>query len=137
MRYLAIDYGDKRTGLAICDPTETIASPLAVIEGQKDLLKKIAEVVKAETCGAGCAPGLKYVFGAGGVLLPEESTIPWYCLWAMAPMVPFFYICYDRLAAGLDPSDMAFEYVWCQDTGVDCGGFGKVLFKVRWEKVSR
>ena len=48
MRYLAIDYGDKRTGLAICDPAETIASPLTVIEGQKDLIKKINEIVTSE-----------------------------------------------------------------------------------------
>jgi putative Holliday junction resolvase len=48
MRYLAIDYGTKRTGLAICDPTETIVSPLAVLEGQKELLKKIADVVRTE-----------------------------------------------------------------------------------------
>ena len=48
MRYLAIDYGIKRTGLAICDSAETIASPLAVIEGQKELLNKIADVVKNE-----------------------------------------------------------------------------------------
>jgi len=52
MRYLAIDYGDKRTGLAICDHAETIASPLAVIEGQKDLIKKIAEVVRTENVEA-------------------------------------------------------------------------------------
>ncbi|MHC4445820.1 MAG: Holliday junction resolvase RuvX [Planctomycetota bacterium] len=52
MRYLAIDYGDKRTGLAICDHAETIASPLAVIQGQKDLLKKIADVVEAENVEA-------------------------------------------------------------------------------------
>ena len=48
MRYLAIDYGDKRTGLAICDHDETIASPLAVIQGRKELLKKIADVVETE-----------------------------------------------------------------------------------------
>lgn len=48
MRYLAIDYGNKRTGLAICDATETIVSPLAVIHGQKELLKKIQDVVEAE-----------------------------------------------------------------------------------------
>ena len=28
MRYLAIDYGLKRSGLALCDPAETIVSPL-------------------------------------------------------------------------------------------------------------
>lgn len=48
MRYLAIDHGTKRTGLAICDSDETIASPLAVIEGRKELLRKIVEVIEAE-----------------------------------------------------------------------------------------
>jgi putative Holliday junction resolvase len=48
MRYLAIDHGTKRTGLAICDSGETIASPLAVIQGKKELLRKIAEVVETE-----------------------------------------------------------------------------------------
>ena len=52
MRYLAIDYGDKRTGLAICDPAETIASPLVVIEGQKDLIKKITDIVRSENVEA-------------------------------------------------------------------------------------
>jgi len=48
MRYLAIDYGSKRTGLAICDAAESVASPLNVILGQKELLKKIAAVVQKE-----------------------------------------------------------------------------------------
>jgi len=52
MRYLAIDHGTKRTGLAICDAGETIASPLSVIHGQKELLKKIAEIVEAENVEA-------------------------------------------------------------------------------------
>ncbi len=52
MRYLAIDHGTKRTGLAICDAAENIASPLAVLHGQKELLKKIAEIVKAENVEA-------------------------------------------------------------------------------------
>lgn len=52
MRYLAIDYGTKRTGLAICDPGEIIVSPLAVIEGQKELLKKIKQIVEAENVEA-------------------------------------------------------------------------------------
>lgn len=52
MRYLAIDYGTRRTGLAICDRAETIASPLAVIQGRKELLKKIADVVESENVEA-------------------------------------------------------------------------------------
>jgi putative Holliday junction resolvase len=52
MRYLAIDYGTKRTGLAICDAAETIASPLTVLYGQKELLNKITEIVKTENVDA-------------------------------------------------------------------------------------
>jgi putative Holliday junction resolvase len=52
MRYLAIDYGDKNTGLAICDQAETIASPFAVIEGQKDLIKKITDIIGSENVEA-------------------------------------------------------------------------------------
>ena len=52
MKYLAIDYGNKRTGLAICDPTETIVSPLAVIQTQKELLQKIKNIIEAENVEA-------------------------------------------------------------------------------------
>jgi len=52
MRYLAIDYGAKHTGVAICDSSETIVSPLAVIEGQKDLLDRIVQLVETENVGA-------------------------------------------------------------------------------------
>jgi putative Holliday junction resolvase len=52
MRYLAIDYGSKHIGLAICDPAETIASPMGVIEGQKGLIEKIAQIVEREGVGA-------------------------------------------------------------------------------------
>jgi len=48
MRYLAIDYGEKRTGLAICDANETIVTPLAVINGRKELQKKISAVIRKE-----------------------------------------------------------------------------------------
>ena len=52
MRYLAIDYGRKRIGLAICDQAEIIVSPLAVIEGQNGLIEKIAGVIEAENVKA-------------------------------------------------------------------------------------
>jgi putative Holliday junction resolvase len=48
MRYLAIDYGSKRTGLAVCDASETVASPLGAIQGQKGLFEKITHIVEEE-----------------------------------------------------------------------------------------
>jgi putative Holliday junction resolvase len=52
MRYLAIDYGTKCTGLAISDLGQTIVSPLTVIRSQKGLLKKIINSVTAENVDA-------------------------------------------------------------------------------------
>ena len=51
MRYLSIDYGNKITGLAICDQTETIVSPLMATPTSDYLISKIIEVVKAENVG--------------------------------------------------------------------------------------
>jgi putative Holliday junction resolvase len=52
MRFLAIDYGTKRTGLAICDGQETIASPFDVLRGGKDLIERIERIVAAQNIEA-------------------------------------------------------------------------------------
>lgn len=52
MRYLAIDYGTKRIGLAVCDHDETIASPLSVLENQTNLPGKIKEIAKEQNIDA-------------------------------------------------------------------------------------
>ena len=48
MRYLAVDHGEKRTGLAICDKSERMASPLKVLLGQAELVRQIVKVVREE-----------------------------------------------------------------------------------------
>jgi putative Holliday junction resolvase len=52
MRYLAIDLGQKRTGLAICDDGEMIASPLCAITDQSSLISRVKKIVVAEEAGA-------------------------------------------------------------------------------------
>ena len=53
MRIMAVDYGDSRTGLAVCDPSEILASPLATVF-EKDFEKCISSVAeKAKECKAG------------------------------------------------------------------------------------
>ncbi len=46
MKIMAVDYGDARTGLAVCDRTETLASPVGVIE-EKSLAKVAEKIVYA------------------------------------------------------------------------------------------
>ncbi len=49
MRYLAIDYGLKRVGLATCDPGETFVSPVCQLEAHPSqpeiLIKRLKEVM--------------------------------------------------------------------------------------------
>ena len=50
MRILAIDYGSQRIGLALSDPTGTLARPLPFVpaKGDAKLAREIAEIVKKE-----------------------------------------------------------------------------------------
>jgi putative Holliday junction resolvase len=45
-RWLAVDYGDKRIGLAIADPTGTIASPAGFIERRAGKRPPVAEIIR-------------------------------------------------------------------------------------------
>ncbi|MBE6828445.1 MAG: Holliday junction resolvase RuvX [Ruminococcaceae bacterium] len=53
MVILSVDYGDARTGIAVCDKTETLASPVTVIKekNQDKLLEKIIEIVSEKNAG--------------------------------------------------------------------------------------
>lgn len=43
MKILAVDYGDARTGMAMCDRTEFLASPIGIIEEKS--MPKVAEKI--------------------------------------------------------------------------------------------
>lgn len=46
MRILALDVGRRRTGLAVSDPSGTLARPLAVVEGP-DVLDRVVHTIEA------------------------------------------------------------------------------------------
>jgi putative Holliday junction resolvase len=48
MKYLGIDFGSKRIGLAISDDTATVAFPYKVLENKKDIIKDIVEIINLE-----------------------------------------------------------------------------------------
>jgi putative Holliday junction resolvase len=50
VKVLALDYGSARTGVAVSDPTGTIAKPLGVIEHvtESDGFQKLLEVIRIE-----------------------------------------------------------------------------------------
>jgi putative holliday junction resolvase len=50
VKVLALDYGAARTGVAVSDPTGTLARPLRIVEraSSEDGMKELAELVRAE-----------------------------------------------------------------------------------------
>ncbi len=46
MKIMAVDYGDARTGLAVCDRTETLASPVGILE-EKSMAKVAEKIIYA------------------------------------------------------------------------------------------
>jgi putative Holliday junction resolvase len=50
MRIMAVDFGDARTGIAVCDPAGMMASPLCVISETniRHTLQKTAELAKQQ-----------------------------------------------------------------------------------------
>jgi putative Holliday junction resolvase len=50
VKVVAVDYGSARTGVAVSDPTGTIARPLGIVEraGSEAGLAKLAELIRAE-----------------------------------------------------------------------------------------
>ncbi|MCL2068866.1 MAG: Holliday junction resolvase RuvX [Oscillospiraceae bacterium] len=69
MKIMAVDLGDARTGLALCDITETLASPLCVIEerGAENLLRKVAAAVKEHAAGMVVVGYPRHMNGDAGI----------------------------------------------------------------------
>lgn len=44
MRILSVDYGESRTGIAVCDPTEFLASPVGIIT-EKGATKTVEKIL--------------------------------------------------------------------------------------------
>ena len=88
MVIISVDYGDKRTGVAVCDKLEMLASPVCVITewNQEVLAKKIVEIAnekKAEQIVVGLPKNMDGSMGfrseacqALGTLIQSLTEIP-------------------------------------------------------------
>lgn len=48
MKYLGIDFGEKRVGIAISDLNGKVAFPKVVLDNDKNLIKKVLEIIEKE-----------------------------------------------------------------------------------------
>lgn len=88
MRIMSVDYGDSRTGIAVCDKSEMLASPLTVIteynfERCAERVAELAKKEKAELIVVGYPKNMNNTIGERAEkcaefarLVSEQSGIP-------------------------------------------------------------
>ena len=68
MKYLGVDYGEKKIGLAISDPTGRVAMPFKIFDNDEKFLGKFLEILDKEKING-------IVFGLSLNLESEENMI--------------------------------------------------------------
>ncbi len=68
MKYLGIDYGTKRVGLAVSDPLGTIAFPREIVANDEKLIEKLTQLINEEGITA-------VVVGKSLTLTGEENIL--------------------------------------------------------------
>ena len=77
MRILAIDYGSQRIGLALSDPTGTLARPLPFLPAKADakLAREIAALVEKEQAGLILLGLPRHMNGSLGEAAAQVSSV--------------------------------------------------------------
>ena len=94
--------------------------------------KIVAEVVESRGCHSGLTVGTRIVMNGNGQLIRDECPEK-ICIWALAPLGGMVRAVFERFVEDLDPNDLVFDVVHCEDVGVECGGWGKILMKIKVE----
>ena len=94
--------------------------------------KIVAEVISSHGCVCQHHVGQRLVLNGNGALLRDECP-PLMCLGLVSQLWGPIGALYERFAAGLDPNGLLFNTVSCTDVSLECGGWGRVLARVKVE----
>ena len=94
----------------------------------------VAEPVCSRHCSGCHNEGRPLYFNPMGMLIRHKCP-PAICIHGLSQLSPVIYDYYDHMLQGRDPNLMLFDHVTCTDTGLEMGGLGDNLFRVRREKM--
>ncbi|MBW2145319.1 MAG: TIGR04076 family protein [Deltaproteobacteria bacterium] len=95
----------------------------------------VAEVIKSQGCGAGHNVGDKFIFSGDGCFVTKEPPGK-VCLAALQPLIGRLdTLVLDSLLDGKEPRGLVWDTVHCVDVGVENGGWGEIIMKVKVEKI--
>jgi len=94
--------------------------------------KIVVEVIQSHGCVCQHKVGQRLVLNANGALLRDECP-SLMCVGLIYGLMPVTSALYERITAGLDPNGLLFNTIGCNDVGIDCGGYGRVLARIHVE----
>lgn len=94
----------------------------------------VVEPVCSSHCSGLHNEGRPLYFSPMGMLIPHKCP-PQVCIHGLSQLSPVIYSYYDHMMQGKDPNDMLFDHVTCTDAGLELGGLGENMFRIRLEKM--
>jgi uncharacterized repeat protein (TIGR04076 family) len=94
----------------------------------------VAEPVCSNHCSGCHNEGRPLYFNPMGMLIKHKCP-PGVCIHGLSQLSPVIYDYYDHMMQGKDPNQMLFDHVTCTDSGLEMGGLGDNLFRVRRERM--
>lgn len=93
----------------------------------------VVEVVDSHGCASQHKAGDKFYFDGSGNLLTKLCPKR-ICMSALMPAGALIQATTELFYAGIDPNEMRFKRAGCSDTGVECGGWGRIVMELRVEE---
>lgn len=94
----------------------------------------VAEPVCSSHCSGCHNEGRPLYFNPMGMLIRHKCP-PGICIHGLSQLSPVIYDYYDHMLQGKDPNQMLFDHLTCTDAGLELGGLGDNLFRLRREKM--
>ncbi len=105
-----------------------------VLSKSQELMKKtiVVEVIDSSGCNSHHKVGTRfYLDGAGNFitkLCPKKM-----CTFLLGSISGIVFAVHELFYAGVDPNEIIFNRTGCNDVGIQCGGWGRVVVEVRVE----
>ena len=127
-----LGYSDEEMALFRANPrNEDVLSKADQLIGKT----MVAEVIESHGCNSQHRVGDKfYIDGAGNLI--SKRCPKRMCLFAMLPLAMLGFATHELIYAGIDPNDMRFKRLGCNDVGLKCGGWGRIVMELKIEERS-
>ena len=98
------------------------------------LLQKtiVIKVVESHACSSLHKIGQEFYFDGPGNLISKINPKR-ICIFALSQMERLIFAAQELFYAGIDPNEMRIKRGGCFDVGLKCGGWGRVVFELKFE----